>query len=423
MTNRPPQHLLSGKEWFHNPYPAYAELRSDWPVARVDWPQQGAGQWLISRYADILHVLTAAELSASSDLADLGPPPPGGLSPEDAAKREPMAGSMISADPPRHTRLRSPVSRAFTPQRVRRLRPRTEAIVESLLAEPVQRERFDLIGDVAAPLPGMVIAELLGVPGERIDEFRGWTNTWTARGPTFGRGRVSDEVHAAVANLKRCLQETIDERRRHPKDDLISALLAAHEDIDPLDDRELVSSSLLLLGAGFDTTTNLIGNGTRTLIHHPEAFERLATDPEIASTAIEELIRYDSPVQFISRAMLEDFEVSGVVLPKAALVHFSLGSSNRDPEQFEQPNELRLDRDPNRHLSFAHGVHFCLGAHLARQTAEVAFLALTRTFKSLAIVPGGSKRGPNPGLRGYLRMDLDAYPRRAIGERTNYRKH
>ena len=188
-------------------------------------------------------------------------------------------------------------------------------------------------------------------------------------------------------------------------------MLAAHEDVDPLTDQELVSTSLLLFGAGSDTTTNLIGNGTRALIENPEAFELLAADTEIAPTAVEELIRFDSPVQSIARVMLNDFEVAGAILPKGALVHFALGSANRDPEQFQDPDDLVLERDPNRHLSFAHGVHFCLGAHLARQTAEVAFLALTGTFKSLAMVPGGRKRGPNPGLRGYLQMELNAYPR------------
>ncbi len=408
MTSRPPARLLFGREWFRNPYPAYAELRNDWPVARVDWPQQGAGRWLVSRYADIHDILAANEFSANQIFADLGPVPPGNLTAAAAAEREPMAGSMISADPPEHARLRSPVSRAFTPQHVQRLRPKVEAIMERLIDAPARRGHFDLIGEVAAPLSGLVIAELLGVPRERIGEFRAWANTWVARGPTFGPGPVSDDVHSAVANLKRCLSETILERRREPSDDLISAMLAAFEDDDRLSDQELVNTSLLLLGAGFDTTTNLIGNGMRALIEHPDAYALLASDPAIAPSAVEELIRYDSPVQFISRVAIDEFEVSGFAIPKGALVHLSLGSANRDPEKFEDPDRLELARQPNRHLSFAHGVHFCLGAHLARQTAQIAFSTLVMRFKSLALVAGGNKRGPNPGLRGYLRMELSS---------------
>jgi hypothetical protein len=180
---------------------------------------------------------------------------------------------------------------------------------------------------------------------------------------------------------------------------------------DALSERELVSTSLLLLTAGFDTTTNLIGNGTKALIESPAEFDLLAADPGLMPAAVEELLRYDSPVQGVSRVALEDFEVRGVRIPKGGNVSLSLGSANRDPEMFTAPDVLDVARKPNRHLAFAHGVHFCPGAHLARLTAEVAFAALVERFKALELVPKGRKRGPNPGLRGYVQMEVEGHPR------------
>ncbi len=404
MTERPPAHLLSGQEWHRNPFPAFAELRRDWPVARVDWPQAGAGEWLLTRFADVYRTLAAPNFSFLGDNANPGPPPRRHLSAADAAKREPMAGTMFLTDPPGHSRMRTPVSGAFTPKRISKMRPRIESMVETLIEKLPRQGHFDLIENFASPLPAMAIAEIVGVPLEDLRQLQIWVDVFVTRGPLYGCGPVGREVVEATENLVRYMTGLVAKRRLEPQDDLLSVLIATAGGTDPFTERELVTSGVMLMAAGMETTRHLIGNGMVALIEDPEALEQLAGNLDQMPLAVEELVRFDSPIQFVSRIATEDFDVSGVVIPKGGSVRLALGAANRDPEQFEDPDTLNLLRQPNRHVGFAHGAHFCPGSHLARLMGGAGFTALLERFRGFALVPGGSVRAPNPTMHGYKKL-------------------
>ncbi len=312
---------------------------------------------------------------------------------------------MLFVDPPRHTRLRNLVSKGFTPRRVQHLRPRVEAIVTELVDQAEDRGCMDLMADLAVPLPIIVIAELLGVPVEDRDRLK----VWSDNAALLLDGTLRDD-HLAVAvpnflELIDYLKHVIEARRKEPQDDLISALVAAQDADDSLDDYEVLATCALILGAGHETTTNLIGNGMWALLRDPEAFRRLASEPGLLPSAVEELLRFDSPVQVTSRVPLEDVEIQGVVIPKGDEVNTLIGSANRDPAQFPDPDRLVLDRPENRHLAFGHGPHFCLGAPLARLEGEIAFGALARRFPEMRL-----ERDPPPRRAGFVLRGLKSLP-------------
>jgi cytochrome P450 len=315
--------------------------------------------------------------------------------------------SMLIMDPPDHTRVRKLVNKAFTPKRIAALRGHIEALVTSLLDEAAARGRFDVIHDLAEPLPAIVIAELLGVPASDHRQFREWSSALIS-----GAASPSPEARAAASvagqRLFAYLADTIAERRRAPREDLISAMIEAQEEREALSDAELLATSNLLLLAGHETTTNLIGNGMLALLREPEAWRRLCAEPALLPTAVEELLRYDGPVQATLRVALEDVELDGHVIPAGALVLVSIGAANHDPTTFASPDALELARDPNPHLGFGFGTHFCLGAPLARLEAQLAFAGLTRRFPALTLVDECPQYRPNPILRGIARLDVAA---------------
>jgi cytochrome P450 len=308
-------------------------------------------------------------------------------------------------DPPDHTRIRKLVNKAFTPRRVAELAPRIRGVVDALLAPLVARDGFDVILDLAAPLPAIVIAELLGVPAEDHRRFKDWSSRLVT---LLGNPRPQEtlgEFQAAMETLLAYLGGVIAARREQPRDDLISALIHAQEEHDALSDAELLATANLLLVAGHETTTNLIGNGTRALLRHPGELARLRANPALLPSAVEELLRYDSPVQATVRVPTEAVEIGGRTIPKDALVIAGIGAANHDPAVFERPGQLDLGRDPNPHLSFGFGAHFCLGAPLARLEAEIAFGALLERFPRLGLTGEPLRYRPNPVLRG-----LEALP-------------
>jgi len=398
-----------GPGFFADPYPLYANLRRSQPVFRIPIPADvGAGVFLLTRHAEVQQTLKDPRFSADRRNADAVARNRDRFPPE-LLGDESLFRSMLTMDPPDHTRVRGLVSKAFTPRHVAKLRPRIEAITRELLAPAVERGRFDLMAELAAPLPAIVIAELLGVPAEDHPRFREWAReiisvgaNVTTTGPDPSRFRRGFDPLAAY------LREIIAARRRAPADDLISALVLAQEDRDALTDAELLTTAVLLLLAGHETTTNLIGNGTLALLQHPAELARLRAEPALLRNAIEEMLRFDSPVQGTVRVASEDLSLGGVAIGKGALVVCGIGAANRDPAEFPEPDRFDVAREEIRHLSFGFGTHFCLGAPLARLEAEVAFGALLEACPTLALDAESVEHRTHPVLRGLLALPVRA---------------
>jgi cytochrome P450 len=388
-----------------NPYPTYALMRTVRPVLAVPVPNfAGPGVYMLTRYADVHAVLRDARFSVDRTRAPLVRENLERL-PEFLRQSTQGLRSMLVMDPPDHTRVRKLANKAFTPRRVAALRPHIEQLVAGLIDALGGRRRFDLIHDFAEPLPAIVIAELLGVPASDHRQFRAWSSRLIAAigGPDPELRRASAE---AGRNLLDYLSDTIAERRKAPRDDLISALIHAQEESDALSDAELLATCNLLLLAGHETTTNLIGNGMLALLREPGQWQRLCDDPALVPSAVEELLRFDGPVQATVRVALEDVELGGERIPPGALLIVSLGAANHDPAVFADPDRLDLARDPNPHLAFGFATHFCLGAPLARLEAQIAFRALSARFKKLSLLDDRPTYRPNPILRGLRTLPL-----------------
>jgi len=385
-----------------NPYPMYARLRAEDPI---HWSALMEA-WVLTRYDDVVAVLTDSRFSADRRQAR-------NRFADEIARREEEFGpfgrtrTMLTSDPPEHTRLRRLVSKAFTPRMVEGLRPRIQEIVDELLDAVAQNGRMDVIRDLAYPLPVIVIAEMLGVPPEHRDQFKHWSDeiVGVLGGPlvpqeTLERSRV------AVHELAEYLSGVIVERRREPREDLVSGLIAAEEQGQILSEDEMLATAMLLLVAGNETTTNLIGNGMLSLLRNPDEMERLCADPSQVPTAVEELLRYDGPVQATGRVAMEDLEIGGQKVTKGQAVLTVLGAANRDPAQFGKPDELDLDRQPNEHVAFGDGIHFCLGAPLARAEGQIAFETLLRRFAHPRLETDNLQWGGSFILRGLKSLPI-----------------
>jgi cytochrome P450 len=366
-----------------DPYPQYAAMRAAAPIY-----QHPFGFWLLTCYDDVSWLLRAA-LSvedrniAASPMLELREQMYG----EQAAAR-PRGVSMLDRDPPDHTRLRRLVSKAFTPRTVEALRPRITGLVDSMLDAAEAAGRVDLVDALAFPLPFAVIAEMLGTPPADHERIRQLSGTVVRSLEPVADPAVASAIMAADNELTAIAADMIAWKRANPADDLLTALINAEDDGDVLDDDELIAQTLLLYIAGHETTVNLIAGGTLALLRHPAQLTLLRDDPALIVNAVEELLRYDSPVQASRRITLEPVSISGATIPAGAFVMASLGSANRD-EAFWGPDaaDLRLDR-PNarQHVSFGAGAHHCLGASLARLEAAIALARLTARFPALALV-------------------------------------
>ena len=291
--------------------------------------------------------------------------------------------TMLDLDPPDHTRLRALVSHAFTPRSVSRWHGRVQIIADRLLDAVSGHDRFDLIAALGYPLPVTVIAEMLGVPADDMDRFESWSNDIALIvEPIIAPAQV-ERVRRATEELFAYFESIVEARRREPRDDLVSALLAAEEEGDKLTHEELLSTMLLILVAGNETTRNLIGNGMLALLRHPDQLRRLRDDPELLEPAVDELLRYDSPVQLDGRVVREDLEMGGKRLRKGQKAIALIGAANRDPDAFENPEALDIGRKGKSHLSFGRGIHYCLGASLALLEARIAFRGLFDRFPSI----------------------------------------
>jgi len=295
------------------------------------------------------------------------------------------APSLISSDPPGHTRMRKLVMRDFAPRAIRELEQRVRALTNSLLDDIARKRKFDLVADFAAQLPVRIIASILGIPGERWETFTRWSHTLIELTSLPPGMPVADSVRANLIEMRGYFAEEIERRRRHPGADLMSSLVSAHEDEEMLGASELMHFLVILLFAGTETTANLISNGMLALQNHPKQLELLRRDPTLMQRAIEEMLRYDSPVQSVFRTAKEDVEIGGTAIEKGSGIFLMMGAANRDPAKFPNPDVFDIAREQNDHLSFGEGIHYCLGAPLARLEGSVAFTALLNRFPHLAL--------------------------------------
>jgi cytochrome P450 len=401
-----------------NPYPQYAELRRRTPVYRVE----SSGNYVVSRYADVLHVLRHPELFSSIAMQQmmLSAFAPGtgtagmGFTGADAARlievmRElPVSlpdvlasRSLIAADPPVHGPMRSIVNRGFTPRQIAALEPRVRAIARAALDAVEGKGEFDLVHDYAIPLPVTVIAEMLGIEPDRHADFKRWSDCIVSGITGAAAGMRPEILLQAFKELSEYVTGVIDARRAQPREDLISTLTRAEAGETALTPVEILMFTLLLLVAGNETTTNLLGNTLLALLEHPGELARVQRDPRLVPGLVEEALRFDSPAQFLFRRATQDLEIAGTRIPAGATVMPLLGSANRDDAQFPDPDRLDVTRNPVGHLGFGVGIHFCLGASLARLEARVAleellgrFTGFERTQPAVEYIDSFLVRGP-----------------------------
>lgn len=350
-----------------NPFPWYRILREDHPV----YYSSEFHSWFIARYQDVQRIIDD----------------PGLFSSEQSVRRRPLgtpeeeksiARTLLWADPPHHRQLRSLISQAFTPRTVADLEPRVTEIVHTHLNTVALQGTMDVIKDLANPLPIIVIAELLGVPTSDQQQFKYWSDIIVSP--------ARQEKKQAVQEMNAYFLTIIDQRRQDPQKDLISALLATQIDGVHLTDAELLNFCRLLLVAGHETSTNLIGNALLTFLEYPEVIEELRTDPRLLPSSIEEVARYRSPIQRVRRAATQDVEIEGFTIKAGSIISPLLGSANRDESIFAQPDVFDIHRTPNRHLAFGHGIHYCIGASLARLETRITLEALLARLRDLQLV-------------------------------------
>ena len=360
-----------------DPYPVYRRYRELDPV---HWngpaaPGEGEGAWCVFRHDDVAAVLRDPRFGKN-------PHPNPRAGPFIAVRDR----SMLSRNPPDHTRLRSLVSGAFAPAMIAAQRPRIAQVAEGLLDQVASAGRMDFIQDFAYPLPVIVIAEMLGVASQDYAQFKEWSLALSQAMDVMASAAVFRRADAVTVELGEYLAVAIAARRREPRADLLSALLASEQEGDKLSEDELIAMCILLLTAGHETTVNLLGNGLFALLRHPAELSRLRANPDtLAESAVEELLRYDSPVQMSFRQALQDVELNGRHIREGAEVVLVLGSANRDPDRFPDPDRLDLSRNPNGHSAFSRGIHFCLGAPLARAEGQIALSAVLSRFPELRL--------------------------------------
>ena len=386
-------------EFHANPYPFYHALREKDPVH-----QSPMGFWVLTRYDDVVTSLRDPRYGRDG----FAPLIEATYGPETAEGNLPR--SMLMRDPPDHTRLRALVNKAFTPRVIEGMRAHIQAIVDRLLDKVQGARSMDVIDDLAYPLPVTVICEMLGVPLDDQNAIRGWSSDIARSLDAIGLMADPDIVARGVAarrNLTEYFRRLLPERRQHPKADLLSLLIAVEEQGDKLNEGELLAMCLLLFIAGHETTVNLIGNGTLALLEHPDQMARFKDDPALIPSAIEELLRYDSPVQWTARITTASVELGGREIPSGSMIIAAIGAANRDPSHFSDPDRLDIARADNRHVSFGFGIHFCLGAPLARVEGQIALGTLLRRMPDLALQTGATLDWrESSALRGLKRLPV-----------------
>jgi len=392
-------HLLD-PEVLANPYPLYHRLRNEDPV---HW-DPFLHAWVVTRYADVIHVLhhfsanrtpTPEQLSAMG-LSALNP------------IAQVMVRQMLFLDPPNHTRLRALASAAFTVRRVERLRSHIQEIMDGLLDAVISKGSMDLIADFASPAPAIVTAELLGVPVADHEQLKNWSADFAEMLGNFQHNPDRfPKILRSVEEMSSYFRSAMQEQRLHPQDGLVSAMMAADVDGAKLTDDEIIANLIVTMVGGQETTTNLIGNGILTLLRNPESMKRLREDSALVPSALEELLRYESPSQHTARLAPDDIELGGKQIRKRQAVIAVMGAANRDPERFPDPDRLDIERPDNRHVAFGWAAHFCFGAHLARLEGQIAVSTLLQRLPNLGLdtkVPPVWRH--NLGLRGLTALPV-----------------
>jgi cytochrome P450 len=391
-------HLLD-PEVLANPYPLYRRLRDEAPVL---WdPYLHA--WVVTRYVDVsnvLHHFKAARTPDPHRLAALGM---GELTPIAAV----MVRQMLFLDPPEHGRVRRLAAAAFTPRRVAHLREHIRQIAEGLVDDLAGAGRFDVMAGLANPLPAIVTAEMLGVPTSDHELLKSWSQDFAEMLGNFQHnpGRAKKTLQS-VEEMVAYFHDAVIRDATHPTEGLINALAMADVDGDRLSEEEIVANVIVTMVGGQETTTNLIGNGLLTLLRQPDQLERLRSEPSLMPSAVEELLRYESPSQHTARLAPPGAVLGGKEIPQGAAVIAVMGAANRDPERFGDPNRVQLDRQDNRHLAFGWAAHFCFGAPLARMEGQIAFETLLARFSELSLEDEAIQWRPNLGLRGLTELHV-----------------
>ena len=395
----PDKKVVFNDEILQNPYPTYARMHEEGPLHYVDVGSKWA-VWAIFSHAECSAIAKDPRLSAKRAQQMLLPLP--FSSHAEFSELARMLGLwLIFMDPPEHTRLRKLMNKGFSPAAIEGLRPQVEAIVDQMLGSLRRGSEIDLMREFANPMPVRIISAMLGVPQELHETFVNWSRAIAVfRGSPDRTVEQARAAQDALVQMTEFFRKTVAERRRNKGNDLISLLIDIEEDGEVLTEEELYAQCIALLFAGHETTRNLIGNGMYTLLQHPEETAELREKPETIRTAVEEILRYESPVQFTARVLKEEIEVCGQRIPAKWSILCMLGAANRDPKQFKEPNRLNLKRLNNQHLAFSAGPHFCIGSQLARLEGQIAILKLVQRFPEMKLT------GPKPewaatfGFRG-----------------------
>lgn len=391
MSSPPLTYSPFDAEVIADPYPVYRQLREDAPVF---WSSR-AGTWVLSRHVDVSAALGDPETYSSA--SGIFPTPPG------VDMTELFLPMLIMSDPPRHTQFRQLVSKAFTPRRIAGLEAQIQSLVDGLLDETPETDAWDFVSGFAGPLPAIVIADMLGVPREDRDRFRAWSTTLIQSNPTRGEFGTGLDAAAALYNY---FAAFLAERRAHPQNDLMTALVEAEVDGKRLSEDELLGFCLLLLIAGHETTTNLLANSAVILARHPESRRELADNPNLVPSAVEELLRFDSPVQGLSRTLTRQVTLHGQDMAAGATVLLLFGSANRDDQAFPDADRFDIHRAPERQVALGRGIHFCLGASLARLEARIALQALLTRHRDLDVDLDSAIRLHSGPIRGFASLPV-----------------
>jgi len=390
---------LLDPEMLGNPYPLFHRLRTEDPV---HW-DPFLHTWVVTRYADVLEVLHTFSADRTHSPAKLEAM---GLS-EMSPIAELMVKQMLFMDPPQHTRLRKLASHAFTPARVAVLRTHIREITARLLDQVERPRRMDVIKDLAEPLPAIVTAEMLGVPVADWQQLKAWSAEFAEMLGNFQHNpdRVPQMLRS-VSGMIGYFRQAISQQRTDPREGLVSSLIAAEVDGDRLADDEIAATCIVTMVGGQETTTNLIGNGVLTLLRHPGEMERLRANPTLVPSAVEEMLRYESPSQHTGRLAPVQRELGGKVIGKGQAVMAVMAAANRDPERFPEPDRFDVERQDNRHLAFGYAAHFCFGAALARIEGQEAFEAILRRIPDLRLAQDRLVWRNNSGLRGVCALNV-----------------
>jgi len=391
---------LLDPEVLADPYPLYHRLRTEDPV---HW-DPFLHAWVVTRYADVVHVLhhfSADRTPTPKQLSDLN------LSALNPIAQV-MVRQMLFLDPPDHTRLRALASAAFTPRRVEQLRSHIEDVMNGLIDRVRAQGHMDVIADFAAPAPAIITAEMLGVPAEDHADLKDWSQDFAEMLGNFQHNPERyPRVLRSVENLSSYFREAMKKQRSAPRDGLIRAMMEAEVEGERLNEEEIIANLIVTMVGGQETTTNLIGNGLLTLLRHPEELEKLRANPALISSAVEELLRFESPSQHTARLAPEETQLGGKSIRKRQAVIAVMGAGNRDPERFPEPDRLDLERKDNRHLAFGWAAHFCFGAALARLEGQIAFPLLLARLQDLKLETAAPLVWRhNLGLRGLTALPV-----------------